>query len=43
MLFSTAFLTAINPRFNWSVVGGLPAMQKALEIAQSVYAEEDED
>ena len=29
--------------FQMSMFGGLPAMQKALEIAQSVYAEEDED
>ena len=26
-----------------SMFGGMPAMQKALEIAQSVYAEEDEE
>mgnify|MGYP001056851326 CR=1 FL=1 len=29
--------------FQMSMFGGLPAMQKALEIAQSVYAEEDEE
>ena len=29
--------------YQMSMFGGLPAMQKALEIAQSVYAEEDED
>ena len=29
--------------YQMSMVGGLPAMQKALEIAQSVYAEEDEE
>ena len=29
--------------FQMSMFGGLPAMQKAFEIAQSVYAEEDED
>ena len=29
--------------YQMSMFGGLPAMQKALEIAQSVYAEEDEE
>ena len=29
--------------YQMSIFGGLPAMQKALEIAQSVYAEEDEE
>ena len=29
--------------FQMSMFGGLPAMQKALEIAQSVYAEEDDE
>ncbi|QFQ86419.1 carboxymuconolactone decarboxylase family protein [Paracoccus kondratievae] len=29
--------------FQMSMFGGLPAMQKALEVAQSVYAEEDEE
>ena len=29
--------------FQMSMFGGLPAMQKALEVAQSVYAEKDED
>ena len=29
--------------FQMSMFGGLPAMQKALEIAQSVYAEEDQE
>ena len=29
--------------FQMSMFGGLPAMQKAFEIAQSVYAEEDEE
>ena len=29
--------------FQMSMFGGLPAMQKALKIAQSVYAEEDEE
>ena len=28
--------------YQMSMFGGLPAMQKALEVAQSVYAEEDE-
>ena len=29
--------------YQMSMFGGLPAMQKALEIAQSVYAEEDDE
>ena len=29
--------------YQMSMFGGLPAMQKALEIAQDVYAEEDEE
>ncbi len=29
--------------YQMSMFGGLPAMQKALEIAQSVYAEEDKE
>ena len=29
--------------YQMSMFGGLPAMQKAFEIAQSVYAEEDEE